>query len=672
MGRLRGHMIYKVISTEFLPLRERPLSDPDEDAFLAMVTTTIKTGPMYFSYSFDITNSFQRQAQANLDEPMWKRADDRFFWNKFIQTDLIDFRSGGSGAPGIRYSQQPAVDPYILPVMFGMMRITPATVKGNPFTFALITRRSRHRGGTRYFSRGIDENGNVSNYNETEQVVLLNDASSGPAGFEGGNGVGGGRVVKEGGELQAMSYVQTRGSVPVYWAEVNHLKYTPKLQVRGVETAVPAARKHFTEQINLYGDNYLVNLVNHKGREERVKRAYEDIVRILVSSPSEARESDAITDEKIRVIDPNDMRQHLDKLHYIYFDFHNETKGLKWHRAQLLLDQLRDGLQKGSYFRGAEMPGDPTGKMEIRSTQTAVVRTNCMDCLDRTNVVQSMLGRWALTQQLTDAGILRAGEAANEDAAFEHLFRNVWADNADVVSKSYSGTGALKTDFTRTGERTRLGMAQDFSNSLTRFVKNNFLDGPRQDGFDLLLGTYLPGSEHIGRTLLFVDNRPVVIQAIPYILAAAVFMVFVALCTRRLPDSAVWPLRFFILFWIAVGAWAARFVLQNGMLYVSHTSIHVSPIRRVILTFCRSIGQSSTPHHMLSKASKIASPAQPRTLSLDNSSQAARRWEAEREEEASASVTCAWDTWKKARRGSNRDLFRFSYSRRCHSSRIQL
>src|SRR5690242_9973529 len=34
MGRLRGHMTYKVIATEFLPLRERPVHDPDEDTYL--------------------------------------------------------------------------------------------------------------------------------------------------------------------------------------------------------------------------------------------------------------------------------------------------------------------------------------------------------------------------------------------------------------------------------------------------------------------------------------------------------------------------------------------------------------------------------------------------------------------------------------------------------------
>ncbi|GAB1204412.1 hypothetical protein APSETT445_003065 [Aspergillus pseudonomiae] len=541
MGRLRGHMVYKVAATEFLPLRERPLHDHDEDTYLALLKDLLRTGPMYFSYALDLTNSFQRQSQSDASLPMWKRADDRFFWNRFIQSDLIDFSLGGHDTTSVRYGPQPGVDPYILPVMYGMLRITPAKVKSTTFTFALITRRSRHRAGTRYFSRGIDEQGHVSNYNETEQIVILNDATGGLSGFAGGQSMKE-KTGDSGRDLQVMAYVQTRGSVPVYWAEVNNLKYTPKLQVRGVETAVDAARKHFAEQIRLYGENYLVNLVNQKGREERVKDAYEQLVRILVSPSTENTEVDAVSSEKIHALEPDQRQKELDRLHYIYFDFHNETKGLQWHRAELLMDRLIDGLTRGGYFRGVEDPGLPGGQLDTRCSQTSVVRTNCMDCLDRTNVVQSMLGRWAVTRQLTDAGVLRQGEAANDDREFEDLFRNIWADNADVVSKSYSGTGALKTDFTRTGKRTRAGMLQDLNNSITRYVKNNLLDGPRQDGFDVFLGTYLPPNSTLGNLQLFLDRRPLIIQSIPYILAAGVFMVLISIFTRRLPDAAVnWP-----------------------------------------------------------------------------------------------------------------------------------
>lgn len=565
MGRLRGHMVYKVASTEFLPMRERPLHDKDEDTYLALIKDMLRTGPMYFSYSLDITNSFQRQSQSSSEIPMWKRADDRFFWNRFIQSDLIDFSLGENNTNGIRYGPQPAADPYILPVMFGMMRIIPARVKGTSFTFALITRRSRHRAGTRYFSRGIDEQGHVSNYNETEQIVILNDSTGGLSGYAPGQSMTNG---KTGQDLQVYSFVQTRGSVPVFWAEVNNLKYTPKLQVRGIETALEAARKHFTEQIRLYGENYMVNLVNQKGREERVKNAYEQLVRILVSSSTETREADDKTSEKVHLLEPGVKQKEMDRLHYIYFDFHNETRGLKWHRAELLMGRLNDGLTQGGYFRGVESPGAIGGQLDIRSTQTSVVRTNCMDCLDRTNVVQSMLGRWAVTRQLMDAGVLRPGENANDDREFEDLFRNIWADNADVVSKSYSGTGALKTDFTRTGKRTRAGALQDLSNSITRYIRNNFMDGPRQDGFDVFLGTYLPSDTEFANIQLFMDRRPLVIQAIPYIFAASLFMVLVATFTRRLPDAAVWPLRLFMIFWIVIGAYSFRFIHGHGMLYV--------------------------------------------------------------------------------------------------------
>jgi Phosphoinositide polyphosphatase (Sac family) len=87
-------------------------------------------------------------------------------------------------------------------------------------------------------------------------------------------------------------------------------------------------------------------------------------------------------------LEPGLQQKEMDRLHYVYFDFHNETKGLKWHRAELLMGRLNDGLTQGGYFRGVESPGAAGGQLDTRSTQTSVVRTNCMDCLDRTNVVQ--------------------------------------------------------------------------------------------------------------------------------------------------------------------------------------------------------------------------------------------------------------------------------------------
>ncbi|PHH76239.1 hypothetical protein CDD80_1688 [Ophiocordyceps camponoti-rufipedis] len=471
VGRLKGHLVYKLVAAEMLPMRERQIHDRDEDTFVNLIKTFLLRGPMYFSYSVDLTNSFQRQSQSDNAAPLWDRADDRFFFNKYLQSDLIDFRRRGSRSqPG----SQPGVDAYILPCIFGMLEIRPTKFNKTPLTLVLISRRSRYRGGTRYFTRGVDEDGHVANYNETEQVVVLNDSSSGLGGFGGSSDMQSGRVDAE---MQVMSYVQTRGSVPTYWAEINSLRYVPKLQVRSTETALAAAQKHFDEQIRLYGDNYLVNLVNQKGRECRVKESYEHMVQTLVTGPQEGHESDRLSEDKFTTIQAGARRQMFDRLHYVYFDYHNETKGLQMHRAYMLVDKLSDALAAQGYFRGIDTPAKVDGRVEVRALQTSVMRVNCMDCLDRTNVVQSMFARHMLDRILQEAGLMTRGASFRDvDPVFELLFRNLWADNADVVSSSYAGTGAMKTDVTRTGHRTRVGALQDARIGVTRYYLNNFRD----------------------------------------------------------------------------------------------------------------------------------------------------------------------------------------------------
>lgn len=618
MGRLKGHMVYKVAATEILPMRERLIHDPDEDVFIELLKTFLASGPMYFSYSIDLTNSFQRQSQANASNPLWMRTDDRFFFNKYLQTDLINFRTRGSRAqPG----SQPGVDPYILPCIFGMLEIKPTTFKSNPLTIAIISRRSRHRGGTRYFTRGIDEEGHVANYNETEQIVIFNDSNSGLGGFAGSSDMQSGKFgAGAGKETQIFSYVQTRGSVPTFWAEINSLRYVPMLQIRGVETALSAAQKHFDEQIRLYGDNYLINLVNQKGRECRVKNSYEKVVEMLVTSPKERQEADMLTEEKFTTIQPSTKHQEFDRLHYVYFDYHNETKGMNFHKAYALMDKLADALDKQGYFRAVDTTAANDGNIDARSYQTSVMRTNCMDCLDRTNVVQSMFARHTLDRILEDVGLMVRGSSfRDEDPAFEHLFRNIWADNADVVSSAYSGTGAMKTDVTRTGVRTKMGILQDARIGVTRYIRNNFLDGPRQDSFDLFLGAYQPGSTNIGTSLVFTDRRPILIQAIPYILAFSVFIIFVGIFTRQAADANPWPMRIFLLFWALIAAWSFSFIWGHGMLYVRFnivTPARSFPSSRMLTLLYRSTGHDWNLVPMPSRVTTSTSPRLARTLSL--------------------------------------------------------
>ena len=66
-----------------------------------------------------------------------------------------------------------------------------------------------------------------------------------------------------------------------------------------------------------------------------------------------------------------------------------------------------------------------------------------MDCLDRTNVVQTLLARWALIAQLKDLKLLSPliedGDAAIAlpDTNVEHIFRTMWGDNGEGGDLTY-------------------------------------------------------------------------------------------------------------------------------------------------------------------------------------------------------------------------------------------
>jgi hypothetical protein len=56
--------------------------------------------------------------------------------------------------------------------------------------------------------------------------------------------------------------------------------------------------------------------------------------------------------------------------------------------------------------------------VNVHSLQRHLVRTNCMDCLDRTNVVQSVISRWALVRQLASLQIHhRRSESESESGS---------------------------------------------------------------------------------------------------------------------------------------------------------------------------------------------------------------------------------------------------------------
>ena len=101
---------------------------------------------------------------------------------------------------------------------------------------------------------------------------------------------------------------------------------------------VDATRRHLQEQVALYGDQSLVNLVDQKGYEKPVKEAYEHYVE-KVNAPSCF----------LLGLFADPIQANISQVKYQYFDFHNECKHMRWDRIGLLIDDIADDLLRDGY-----------------------------------------------------------------------------------------------------------------------------------------------------------------------------------------------------------------------------------------------------------------------------------------------------------------------------------
>lgn len=74
---------------------------------------------------------------------------------------------------------------------------------------------------------------------------------------------------------------------------------------------------------------------------------------------------------------------------------------------------------------------------------------------------------------------LREIDQKQSDNSFMSLFKNIWADNGDYISKIYTGTGATTSSTTRKGKGGLFGAIDHKMKSLGRFYIGKFEDGQK-------------------------------------------------------------------------------------------------------------------------------------------------------------------------------------------------
>ncbi|KAL6036152.1 hypothetical protein STEG23_034336, partial [Scotinomys teguina] len=362
VGRIPDAEIYKITATEFYPLQEEA---KEEDRLLAL-KKILSSGVFYFAWpndgsSFDLTIRAQKQG-GDCSE-----SGTSFFWNQLLHVPL-------------RQHQVSCCD-WLLKVICGVVTIRTVYASHKKAKACLISRISCERAGARFLTRGVNDDGHVSNFVETEQTIYMDDGIS--------------------------SFVQIRGSVPLFWEQ-------PGLQVgshhlrlhRGLEANAPAFERHMVLLKEQYGKQVVVNLLGSRGGEEVLNRAFK---KLLWASC------------------------HAEDTPMINFDFHQFAKGGKLEKLEnLLRPQLKLHWDDFGVFA--------KGENVSPRFQKGTLRMNCLDCLDRTNTVQCFIALEVLHLQLESLGL----NSKPIIDRFVESFKAMWSLNGHGLSKVFTGSRALE------------------------------------------------------------------------------------------------------------------------------------------------------------------------------------------------------------------------------------
>nr|XP_005890293.1 PREDICTED: polyphosphoinositide phosphatase [Bos mutus] len=251
------------------------------------------------------------------------------------------------------------------------------------------------------------------------------------------------------------------------------------------------AALHFDQMLQRFGSPIIVlNLV-----KEREKRKHERILsEELVAAVTYLNQF--LPPEHTIIYIPWDMAKYtksklcnvLDRLNVIAESVVKKT-GFFVNRPDSYCSILRPD-EKWNELGGCVIP---TGRL-----QTGVLRTNCVDCLDRTNTAQFMVGKCALAYQLYSLGLIDKPNLQFDTDAVR-LFEELYEDHGDTLSLQYGGSQLVHRVKTYRKIAPWTQHSKDIMQTLSRYYSNAFSDADRQDSINLFLGVFHPteGKPHL-------------------------------------------------------------------------------------------------------------------------------------------------------------------------------
>ncbi|XP_039259102.2 polyphosphoinositide phosphatase-like [Styela clava] len=514
-AELGGHRIFKVEDTSmiYIPNSNARISHPDESRYLKSFQMVDLSSNFYYSNSYDLSNSLQQNvtfqyACTNINSSdnednlldadtstasgstpeSWHYEESaeedgassngketknnvqklamcieatpckRYIWNSFLKEPIPK-------------SLSHIASDWTVDVIHGFLGQIKINVYGKPVYVTLIARRSSCFAGTRFLKRGCNIHGDIANEVETEQIVHSATVTSFLKGHY-------------------TAYIQHRGSVPVHWFQDITASVVPAKPPITIAMSNPYAQvtgKHFSQLYHRYGSPIIVlNLVRkHERRthESQLGKAFKSAIDYLnlflpvdqqiiyqtldMANLSHSTKSDVLV--KLAMIAETDLQRTGFFQSNMQLFQHTLNKNPKW----------------------AELKGVKFGPFRL---QTGVVRSNCVDCLDRTNSAQFISSKCALAYQLFSLGLLQTPEIEFDTDA-TRLFEELFEEHGDIIALQYGGSQLVHTIQSYRQTAVLASHSRDIVTTLSRYYSNTFSDTYKQSAINLFLGIYRP-EEH--------------------------------------------------------------------------------------------------------------------------------------------------------------------------------
>nr|XP_009417993.1 PREDICTED: phosphoinositide phosphatase SAC3 [Musa acuminata subsp. malaccensis] len=507
IGAILGHTIYAITKSKIIALpnssvQSNMANSREERRYKKLFCTVDITQGFFFSYSYSIMQSLQKNmCEGKTGQLLY---ESMFIWNEFLTREIHSHLKSTL---------------WTVYLVYGFFKQVKLSTHGKDFWLTLIARRSQHCAGTRYLKRGVDEDGNVANDVETEQIIFEDIPGEIPTCFS--------------------SIVQNRGSIPLFWSqETSKLNLKPDI-ILNKDKGYEATKLHFDNLAERYGKPIVIlNLIKSEEKKPR-----ESILRSEFASAVKYVDKNLSEDSHLKFLHW-DIHKHyrskaknvltmlvevaactLKLTDFFYCEMAPALRyesDLRWPTSVMDdagdqssnnicsssscsttdkddVDMQENGSQENmdSDISGSEtktIAVSNGGLCSVKSLrcQKGVLRTNCIDCLDRTNIAQYAYGLVALGHQL-HALKLSPCPSIPLDATLADHFMTYYEKMGDTLSLQYGGSTAHNKIFSeRRGQCKATIRYQELLRTFQRYYSNAFTDVDKQAAIDLFLGRFQP------------------------------------------------------------------------------------------------------------------------------------------------------------------------------------